>query len=551
MSDVLESEEREHASPVRRAEGMPYLRFLRRMHEHLKPDWYLEIGTNTGKSLMRAPGKAIAVDPEFIIRWNVIAEKPQLHMFRQTSDDFFASGVAAKLAPKIDFAFLDGLHLFEFLLRDFMNTEKLCGPDSVIAMHDVVPMTYLAAEREWDRSRTVNWTGDVWKLVPVLRKYRPDLEIAVADCAPSGLLLVTRLDPENDVLTEAYDEIMAEWRDLSIDAFGAAKLERALDTTSARDPQMARFIGGPPAAAPAVRSKTRFALRLQAPDAQKAPRWGEFNLAKGLAAAFNRRGYEAEIQPVDRWGDAAMPGQVDLLLWGQRRDYEMPVGRPTALWLLYNAGAMDTNALQKIRHVFVASAPQTKKLQRMFGADHVSLLLQAFDADLMSPDGETTSSGALFIANGLRKRVRRTVQLALEYGVEIDLYGLRWAGTEAERFLKSDYIENEDLARYYRGAGAVLNDHRFVMGHQGFVSNRIFDGLACGAPVVSDMVAGLPEDVEPWLHCYDADAEFPACVAAAFDETEDRRAERHEFARDLAGCHSLDARADEFIRMLA
>jgi hypothetical protein len=551
MNERVDSDVRALEAPVPRAEGMPYLRFLRRMHLHLKPEWYLEIGTNKGRSLARAPGKAIAVDPAFIVNTDVVQDRPQLHMFRQTSDDFFASGVASRLAPRIDMAFLDGLHLFEFLLRDFINTEKLCSRDSVIAIHDVVPITYLAAERDWDRSRTADWTGDVWKIVPVLRAYRPDLEIIVADCAPSGLLLVTGLDPENDVLTTAYDDILSEWIDRSINDFGARALQELLDPTPARDARMTRFIGGQSVPSPAISSKPRIALRLQAPDAQKAPRWGEFHLARGLISAFNRRGYEAEIQPVDRWGDAAMPGQVDLLLWGQKREYEVPADRPTLMWLLYNARAMDDDVLQKTRHMFVASAPQADRFARTLGPDRASLLLQSFDADLMSPDGDCTAAGALFIANGLRRRVRRTVRLALEQGVEIDLYGMRWAGTEAQSFLKAEYVENTDLARHYRGAGAVLNDHRFVMGAQGFVSNRIFDALACGAPVVSDMVAGLPDDIVPWVHTYDEDAEFSIRVEAALGETTDRRAERREFARDFATRHSLDARAGDIIGILA
>ena len=48
----------------------------------------------------------------------------------------------------MDFAFIDGMHLFEFALRDFMNLERHCTPQSVIMVHDCYPTEREHAERE-------------------------------------------------------------------------------------------------------------------------------------------------------------------------------------------------------------------------------------------------------------------------------------------------------------------------------------------------------------------------------------------------------------------
>ena len=42
--------------------GLGYHRMLRRMHHILRPDWYLEIGTFTGRSLKFAECNTVAVD---------------------------------------------------------------------------------------------------------------------------------------------------------------------------------------------------------------------------------------------------------------------------------------------------------------------------------------------------------------------------------------------------------------------------------------------------------------------------------------------------------
>lgn len=71
-----------------------------------------------------------------------------------TGDAFFETGLTESLAARENFAFPDGLHLFEFLLRDLVNTERLREGQSVIAIHDIAPATDLGAEREWNREET-------------------------------------------------------------------------------------------------------------------------------------------------------------------------------------------------------------------------------------------------------------------------------------------------------------------------------------------------------------------------------------------------------------
>lgn len=233
-------------APVPVATEQNYRNVLRRIHDFRKPEWYLEIGTSTGKSLAQSRGKAIAVDPNFRLAdmgRDLLAGREQLHLFQMTSDAFFGTGLAETLAARVDFAFLDGLHLFEFLLRDLINTERLCDAQSVIAIHDVVPITNIGAEREWNRKKTTVWTGDVWKIIPVLREYRPDLDLNVVNCRPTGLALIGNPDPKNTVLEENYEEIVAKYVEMSINDFGRDALAGALTMTSQSDPSLARYIG--------------------------------------------------------------------------------------------------------------------------------------------------------------------------------------------------------------------------------------------------------------------------------------------------------------------
>jgi hypothetical protein len=170
------------------------------------------------------------VDPEFRIKSDVIGRKPCCLMFQCSSDDFFRDHDLSELfrAP-VDFAFLDGLHLIEFLLRDFANVEAHCRPNSVIAIHDCVPLDLWMAERDYTKecqrkSRYRGWwTGDVWKILPILSKYRPELTIVALDAWPTGLALVTHLDPKNTVLKDNHAVILAEYGAMSLADYGVKR----------------------------------------------------------------------------------------------------------------------------------------------------------------------------------------------------------------------------------------------------------------------------------------------------------------------------------------
>ena len=143
--------------------GEDYFQILARIHEHLKPATYLEIGIDDGRSfeIVRPETLALGVDP------NPRPRKPlgsRQRVFAQTSDDFFGQcDVISELGGKtLDLAFIDGLHHLEFALRDFINVEKHCSPDSVVLIHDVYPIDPMSAARE--RASWL-WSGDIWRLI--------------------------------------------------------------------------------------------------------------------------------------------------------------------------------------------------------------------------------------------------------------------------------------------------------------------------------------------------------------------------------------------------
>jgi hypothetical protein len=215
-----------------------YLQILKRAHEQLRPRAYLEIGSFEGASLTCASGMVLAIDPDFSRLKNWARNKSACLFFQMTSDVFFASyDPKVYLGGEIDLAFLDGLHLIENLLKDFINVEKHCARGSVILMHDCLPTDVGIADRVNHPSRRPLhpdwWTGDVWKIIPILQEHRPDLVLRTLDAAPTGLVVVTNLNPKSTKLSERYDLLCEQWKAIHLREYGLSRLHGEANVTAA------------------------------------------------------------------------------------------------------------------------------------------------------------------------------------------------------------------------------------------------------------------------------------------------------------------------------
>lgn len=217
--------------------GLNYDKFLARLSRNASVQRYLEIGVAHGNVFAQiACRHGIGVDPGFALTANVAAHKARVSLYQATSDTFFKRlRLRRHLGGRIDLAFLDGMHLFEFLLRDIMNTEAICRRDSIICLHDCLPIAEPMADRDPAQAQARGqgtpyahwWTGDVWKVVPILTQYRPDLTVMLVDAGPTGLVVITGLDPSSTVLRKNYDAIVREFSERPNDADGIAQMYAA------------------------------------------------------------------------------------------------------------------------------------------------------------------------------------------------------------------------------------------------------------------------------------------------------------------------------------
>lgn len=222
--------EAEAAAPAparKRLGSLSYRDFVRQVVELKRARNYLEVGVYNAACLSKINVPAIGVDPNFGLEFNPVGGKRVLHLYQMTSDEFFRDHDPRRIfgAP-VDVAFLDGMHLFEYLLRDFINTERVCDRDGVVLLDDCLPVNLEMTERQHrpqarkDKAVAGWWTGDVWKVVSILREYRPDLRITPVDAAPTGSIVVSNLDPSSTLLKDAYFEIVDRFAQVELQPDG-------------------------------------------------------------------------------------------------------------------------------------------------------------------------------------------------------------------------------------------------------------------------------------------------------------------------------------------
>jgi len=175
--------------------------FLAEIHERLRPRTYVEVGVRHGDSLALSRARSIGIDPAYQIKVDLHAD---VQLVRSTSDEFFARADAFDHlgGVPVDFAFIDGMHLSEFAYRDFIGIEPKMARAGVVALDDMLPRNALEAARHRE---TNAWAGDVYKVVEVLRRRRPDLAVVLVNTRPTGTALVFGADPDHVGVAHADD----------------------------------------------------------------------------------------------------------------------------------------------------------------------------------------------------------------------------------------------------------------------------------------------------------------------------------------------------------
>lgn len=298
------------------------------------------------------------------------------------------------------------------------------------------------------------------------------------------------------------------------------------------------------------RLRPRWVITTAVPSARLAPRWGDWHLAEGLAGALRRLGHDVVVQTHDQADSLpSRSSDLHLVVHGLAPVRRTP-GQRHIVWVVSHPESFDVNESDAADLVLVASAPFAADLAARSSAP-VEVFLQATDPQRFRPCPPVMEHlHPVTVVAKTRNVLRRVVADALEAGIRPAIYGSGWGNLVDPSLVVSDHVDNNDLPAVYCSAGVVLNDHWDTMGAWGFVSNRIFDVLACGAPIISDEVPGIHELFGAAVPTYRTSAELGELVRQALEDPEAARALAARGRVAVLAQHTFDHRARQLLDLL-
>ena len=287
----------------------------------------------------------------------------------------------------------------------------------------------------------------------------------------------------------------------------------------------------------------QFSIKTAADAGPKGDVWGDVFFANDLAESLRRLGHTVFV---DRLGEAVRPSgsrgdDVVIHLRGLHRTYAVE-GAVNILWVISHPDLVDDDELRSGFDIAFAAGAQWAREKTAHSGVNVRPLLQATNPRRFHPGAPTESlkTDVLFLGKS-RNVFRPVVRDAIHSGADVSIYGDGWAQFIDPRYIRAEFLENDRVPDAYRSARVVLNDHWDDMKQHGFLSNRLFDAVACGAVVITDDIVGAESIFGTSVARYKAVEDLKNLMAADFDWPSE--SQRLRTFRSLRANHSFDSRA--------
>ncbi len=295
--------------------------------------------------------------------------------------------------------------------------------------------------------------------------------------------------------------------------------------------------------------RSGFVFKVGAPDWRRAPAWGDLYFARALQRQLEARGHRSLIQILPEWEDAAgYEYDVAVHLRGLS-DYLPKPGQLNVLWCISHPELLSAEECDLYDLVLVASERFAAAL-RPRTRTPVEVLEQATDPDVFTPSPDPDHACELVFVGNSRKVRRRILADLLPTEHDLAVWGGDWDGLIDPGHVRGAHLPNDQVPRAYSSAAIVLNDHWDDMREHGFVSNRLYDALACGACVVSDHMPEIDARFRGSIITYQTGEELRELIGFLLADP-DLRAELGRRGREIVLAeHTFEHRADELLELV-
>ncbi len=297
----------------------------------------------------------------------------------------------------------------------------------------------------------------------------------------------------------------------------------------------------------------RVAIKIACPNRQVRNAWGDYHYASALSKAFARIGIRSNVEFLENW-TRPEPNTVSLVLRGLAPlKFKIPCRSHLSLmWVISHPENVTEKELRSHDHVFVASEAMGNIYEKSLGKS-LSVLMQCTDRTRFYPRSpDIAPQYNLLLVGNSRNIFRTSVKAAIEANVPVDIIGGGWNQFVPEKWIKGTEISNDLLPETYARCNVIINDHWDSMNEQKILSNRVFDAIAMGKPIVTDTVEGLPTEIACAAFKFNNSETFRSAVRDAKDAAAKTPELFHRASKLIRDLHSFDNRAEKIaMKMLS
>ena len=227
-------------------------------------------------------------------------------------------------------------------------------------------------------------------------------------------------------------------------------------------------------------------IAIKSPNPKGHHHWGDYFFSKALKKSFEKKGFNVVIQEREDWYDDNVKADINLVLRGVV-EYKPNFDEINIMWNISHPDMVETEEYDNYDICFISSEKYANLLKNNVNTT-VKPLLQCTDPDVFFNEEDTSITDDILFVGVTRGVYRDIVKDVLKTNHDVSIYGMGWEKFIDEKFIKGQFIENNELHKYYSSCKILLNDHWEDMRDMDFPSNRLFDALACGAFVISDKI---------------------------------------------------------------
>ena len=289
------------------------------------------------------------------------------------------------------------------------------------------------------------------------------------------------------------------------------------------------------------------ALKVPAPSWEVAHNWGDYHMALSLKTELEKLNYRVILQILPEWdNDAGAECDFVIVFRGLSR-YKIKPHQVNIMWNISHPDKVSLEEYEQYDKVYIASELWSKEVSKKVSVP-VESMLQCTNPEIFHEPTDSEKINykqeLLFVGNS-RNVFRKIMQDLLPTPHGLSVFGQGWNNFIPEKYIKGEHISNDELYKYYGSACIVLNDHWDDMRQKGFISNRLFDALACGAFIVSDRVNEVG-GLKSFIKMYDTKAELKELLDDHLSHSSEHNRQHQLGIKHILEAHTFKHRAEQF-----